>query len=335
MVEGDDLYQIELNTISASLAGLSTNLARLRRKQFHGIPENEAASKVAQGMKRAVEEYCREFKVPSAGVLFVVQESERNVYDQAELSDALASMGIKVFRRPLNSSFALNDETAALHIENQEIGLIYYRSGYSPNEYTSEAHWQARELLETSRAIKCPDIGAHLAGLKKIQQVLTEERELQRVMLGDAQKIIALRSCFAKIYSLDPADPQTAQSIQEASNQPEKFVLKPQREGGGNNIYGQDIKAAFASMSPDQLSAYILMQRIRPAITPKTSILRNRQESEIDAVSELGIYGYVLASAFEVIENETCGWLLRTKPVECDEGGLITGYSVLDCPKFE
>ena len=23
---------------------------------------------------------------------------------------------------------------------------------------------------------------------------------------------------------------------------PEKYVLKPQREGGGNNVYGEDIK---------------------------------------------------------------------------------------------
>ncbi len=25
-------------------------------------------------------------------------------------------------------------------------------------------------------------------------------------------------------------------------NNPDKYVLKPQREGGGNNVYGEDIK---------------------------------------------------------------------------------------------
>ncbi len=333
MVEGDDLYQIELNTISASLAGLSTNLAKLRRNQFANVPENEAASGLANGMKQAIEVYCKEFNAPSAAVLFVVQETERNVYDQQELADALNLLGIKVIRKPLNYSFNLNE--ICLYVDGQEIGLIYYRAGYSPQEYSTEAHWEARELLESSRAIKCPDIAAHLAGLKKIQQVLTDKQELLRVMLGDAQKSRQLRSCFAKIYSLDPADPQTAQSIAEASKEPERFVLKPQREGGGNNIYGQDIKAALSSMSPEQLSAYILMQRIRPAITASTPILRNGKQSEIESVSELGIYGYILASNYEVLRNETCGWLLRTKPVECDEGGLITGYSVLDCPKLK
>lgn len=30
-------------------------------------------------------------------------------------------------------------------------------------------------------------------------------------------------------------------AVEMALKYPEKFVLKPQREGGGNNIYGQDI----------------------------------------------------------------------------------------------
>jgi glutathione synthetase len=333
MVEGDDLYQIELNTISASLAGLSSNLAKLRRSQYTGIPENEAAYNVARGMRRAIQEYCSQFDLPCASALFIVQEAERNVFDQQEISDALTAMGIRVIRKPLASTFQVEAD-GVLRLESQEIGLIYFRAGYSPDEYTTEAHWKAREVLETSRAIKCPDIAAHLAGLKKIQQVLTDESELERVMLGDAHKTRELLTCFAKIYSLDPADPQTLQSIQMAVSDPEKFVLKPQREGGGNNIYGADIKTALSSLTPAQLSAYILMQRIRPAITAKTPILRNGQESQIEAVSELGIYGFVLARNYEIIENETCGWLLRTKPVECDEGGLITGYSVLDCPSL-
>ena len=333
MVEGDSLFQIELNTISASLAGLSTNLARLRRQQFKDVPVNEAAPKIAQGMIAAIREYCKEFGVSSASVLFIVQEQERNVFDQQELADCLLDSGIKVLRKPLNTPFQLSTD-ARLLVDDQEIGLIYYRAGYSPQEYTSEDFWTSRQVLEGSRAIKCPDIAAHLAGLKKIQQVLTKPKLLQKVMLNEMEKCGELQSCFVSIASLDPADPETRENIQAALVEPERFVLKPQREGGGNNIYGAAIPKAISSLSADELSAYILMQRIRPAITPETPILKNGVESRIDAISELGIYGYILASNDKVLANETCGWLLRTKPVECDEGGLITGYSVLDCPSL-
>ena len=47
-----------------------------------------------------------------------------------------------------------------------------------------------------------------------------------------------------------------------AAAEPERFVLKPQREGGGNNLYGEELRAKLATS--EGLAAYILMQRIRP-----------------------------------------------------------------------
>ena len=46
---------------------------------------------------------------------------------------------------------------------------------------------------------------------------------------------------------------------------PERFVLKPQREGGGNNVYGEDIKPFLQKIKDSaERSAYILMDRIHP-----------------------------------------------------------------------
>ncbi len=49
---------------------------------------------------------------------------------------------------------------------------------------------------------------------------------------------------------------------------PQRYVLKPQREGGGNNIYGEDI-VSFLNKIKDssERDAYILMDKINP---PKT-----------------------------------------------------------------
>lgn len=42
------------------------------------------------------------------------------------------------------------------------------RAGYSPDDYPSPAEWDARLLIEQSRAIKCPNIAYHLTGTKKV-----------------------------------------------------------------------------------------------------------------------------------------------------------------------
>ena len=42
-------------------------------------------------------------------------------------------------------------------------------------------------------------------------------------------------------------------------------MVKPQREGGGNNFYDDEVRTVLATMPPAELASYILMQRIWPA----------------------------------------------------------------------
>jgi hypothetical protein len=78
-------------------------------------------------------------------------------------------------------------------------------------------------------------------------------------------------------------------------------VLKPQREGGGNNLYGDELAARLREGSG--LSAYILMQRIKPP--PQRSLLvRQGAHHEDETLSELGIYGTYLRAGRQVR-----GWL--------------------------
>ena len=43
-----------------------------------------------------------------------------------------------------------------------------------------------------------------------------------------------------------------------AKKNPENFVLKPQKEGGGNNVYGADIRPFLAKMkNPEERSGYL------------------------------------------------------------------------------
>jgi glutathione synthase len=99
---------VELNTIASSFAGLSSSVSSLhrhlalrwpalrsslwdRRTQpkrlviSDALPPNPAVTVIAEALARAH----REYGSAEAAVLFVVQPGERNVVDQALLSQAL------------------------------------------------------------------------------------------------------------------------------------------------------------------------------------------------------------------------------------------------------
>ncbi|KAK7821519.1 glutathione synthetase [Quercus suber] len=348
------LLQIELNTISSSFPGLSCLVNELQRSLLnqHGedlgldpkrIPSNSAVSHFVEAFAKAWNEYNN----PRAVVMFVVQAEERNMYDQHWLSAILNE------RYPFCSQQRLNFLNFITHItlklfgkhwqklmqkENfyrmehffcmggKTIAVVYFRAGYAPNDYPSESEWRARLLMEQSSAIKCPSISYHLAGTKKIQQELAKPNVLER-FLDNKEDIAKLRECFAGLWSLDDSD-----IVEKAIEKPELFVMKPQREGGGNNIYGVDVRETLQRLQKegtDGNAAYILMQRIFPTVFP-TFLMRDGICHKDHAISELGIYGAYLRNKDKVIMNDQCGFLMRTKISSSDEGGVAAGFAVLD-----
>lgn len=144
-------------------------------------------------------------------------------------------------------------------------------------------------MIERSMAIKCPNIIWHLLGTKKMQQVLSGTNILEQFLNNKAQ-CTRIRACFAGLYGLGENDPGIEEIVAKALTHPEDYVLKPQREGGGNNYYGKDLYDILSKSSPKQRAAYILMDRIRPPPIP-TIFLREGKIIKGTGVSELGIYG--------------------------------------------
>ncbi|XP_006664070.1 glutathione synthetase, chloroplastic [Oryza brachyantha] len=334
--ETDSLLQIELNTISASFPGLGSLVSELHRSLIdrYGnlfcldskkVPENAASCRFAKALARAWDE----FNVDSAVVMMIVQPEERNMYDQYWLAKHLKeSHGITTIRKTLSEVEAeghvLPDGT--LVVDGRTVSVVYFRAGYTPNDYPSEAEWTARLLMEQSSAVKCPSISYHLVGTKKIQQELAKPNVLER-FLENKEEIAKIRKCFAGLWSLDDEE-----IVKSAIQKPELFVLKPQREGGGNNIYGLDVRETLARLQKeggDALAAYILMQRIFPKAS-LANLVRGGVCHEALAISELGIYGAYLRNKGKVVMNEQSGYLMRTKVSSSDEGGVAAGFAVLD-----
>jgi glutathione synthase len=106
----------------------------------------------------------------------------------------------------------------------KEVSVVYFRAGYTPVDYKTDAEWAARALLERCSAIKCPSLGYQLAGTKKVcgrwtdqaagtsfphchlalwiqvQQALAGGQVLERFLSPTEAK--TLRKLFTRLYPL-------------------------------------------------------------------------------------------------------------------------------------
>ena len=83
-----------------------------------------------------------------------------------------------------------------------EVAIVYQRSCYKPSDFTCEADWQTRLMIERSQAIVCPNIAYHLAGTKKVQQVLAQPGVVER-FIDDADAVQRIGMTYADQFSLD------------------------------------------------------------------------------------------------------------------------------------
>ncbi|KAJ1503450.1 hypothetical protein HMI55_002455 [Coelomomyces lativittatus] len=347
------LRQVELNTMACSfacLSNLTTQLHQYTTTQLEtlahhypseNLPPNPTTPLIVNAFKQAHVLYGQ----PEAILIIVVQPNERNRFDQRHLEHALFSTyKLKMLRFTLleiyNQSKLVDDR---LFISNQdltstttppswmEVAIVYYRAGYTPDDYVDARCWEARERMEGSLAIQCPSLAQQLTGTKKMQQAWTVPDVLASVF-PDPTMRETLQRCFMDMYPMDTSDRgQSAYHL--AMHHPSQFVLKPQREGGGNNLYGPAIPGFLQSVSKKDLQGYILMQRIGPPsqqgllVHPHQPLL-----SPTSVISELGIYGTWVADGDRVVLNQAAGHLLRTKIESSDEGGVAAGFAVLDSP---
>ncbi len=358
------LLQVELNTIASSFGALGSKACELHASMAQrweayrqhvwlacgkpsrlnlgdALPPSEAVPQLAAALARAHAEYGN----ADASVLFVVQPDERNAIDQQLISEQLwTAHSVRVVRRTLtqlaHEAKLVGKERRLQLAGGAEVSVVYFRAGYTPADYPSNRQWDARATLERSHAIKCPCIEHQLVGCKKVQQQLAVAGELERFV--SAEDAALMRTVFAGLWSLSGADEPddsadadehaAAQHMRLALERPSEYVMKPQREGGGHNFFGSELTDALRTLSREQRSAYILMQRIVPRVRPAV-LVRGGAPMVGMAESELGIYSSLLTlGAGRVLLNDVAGHLVRTKMSGVNEGGVAAGFAVISSP---
>ena len=328
------------------------------------MPDNKTVESLVSGLASGYDAY----GPPKSGrssqkcILFVVQTRNMNICDERPLEYALwdQSPPMRAFRVILGEDVlartALTPSRELLYQSPSfstpfEVAVVYMRAGYDAEEYTP-AGCAARLQLERSRAIKCPSILCHLATFKKVQQVLALPDALNRFL--PPAEAARLQKTFAPMYPLDneteagregrtlACDPETAVN----------FVLKPSLEGGGHNVYRENIPTFLKTVPESRWHTFILMKLVNPLIlgnvllSPQETFIavtngehsmgEDARQLAVPTVSELGIFGVCLWTGngeegnAEILKNFEAGWSLKTKPEDVDEMSVVKGYGCFD-----
>lgn len=86
--------------------------------------------------------------------------------DQKMIENAFYEKGLKSLRVTFLQimQHGIVSEKGQLTVMGKDIAIVYYRTGYTDKQYQTtegawcEKKWLAREMLESSSAVKCPSI---------------------------------------------------------------------------------------------------------------------------------------------------------------------------------
>lgn len=356
------IKQVEMNTFSCAGAAHAERVAKLHRHMERikdpstssdssfttQLVENENVSSIVNMLAKANEIYAAT-SPPSQRkkcILITVQPFNFNIADERPIELGLWNKQIPCYRSEWRTVFArttlLEDRTLLFKPPfgdpELEVSVIYYRGGYVIEEYAPSGK-DLRIKLEISRAIKCPDILTHLSGFKTVQAALAEAGAVEHFFPSSPSTAAKIRATFMPMQVLDTT-PAGLRVRATATNKKdcEHYVLKPNRDGGGHNIYRSAIPAFLASKPESEWHQYILMRMIETP--PSTGTLMMPQELYHGAVvSELGIIGTCIwersrgpDTEIQVRMNEVGGWTFKTKMADVDEMSVVKGYGCFDSP---
>ncbi|KAK5115377.1 hypothetical protein LTR85_009837 [Meristemomyces frigidus] len=358
--ESVSLKQVELNTFSAAggchaehVAGMHRHFERVRvernQTSLQDIGKLASPGNNINAIVSALAAAHRAYQPSSSKgycILMVVQPLNFNVADERPIEYGLWDADIPCYRCEWQEVLSRTTLTVDRKLMYRPIGsstefevsVVYYRAGYDAAEYDEQGE-ETRLRLELSRAINCPDVLTHLTTFKAVQQALTESAALERFLTSaDAGRV---RSTFMPMYTLNSSPVRLhARAIAMDAAQAVHYVLKPNLEGGGNNVYGSNIPGFLAGIPAEQWSQYILMRLIEPPKDTHGELLTADELYQGPVVSELGVFGAVMwrkkdgDGEVEILRNEAAGWTFKTKPADTDEMSVVKGYGCFDCPRL-
>ena len=288
--------------------------------------------------------------------------------DQELIIRHLLRKDVRAFKACFESS-KIETRGECLFVNDRHVSVAYFHATWSPSQFQSEKDWSNRELIERSSAVKVPTVASQLVGTKKVQEALSHRETLIRFLkllkLDPASSIKQHADEYAEeilqfvrsdsalkkykdslrtmplidrllgttVHQIDPHHSDSRDVVRKAMNCSEDWVLKPQREGGGNNLFGKELREALGSISTAK-EYYTLMRMIKSKPRgPRDYVFKSGAQQRDSGISELGIFTTLFVDQDDDDEKNSIGGVFcRTKLPVCLEGGVCSGNGFLDVP---
>jgi len=344
------LFFTEYNTIASSMGTFSDKIKKFYSyfsqkytEIFKKYSEKEIPLEGFNNIEKFAESIYEAIKLAfpqqykESIIVFIIQKKETNIFDQYSLSDELYNK-YKITSKRITleeiKAKCNQDENGNLTLDSQLISLFYFRAGYTENDYPNEESWLGRELIELSTAIKVPDINTFLTTFKIFQYELSKPQILMRYCHSELIINDILRF-FGGIYNIrDMSSEKVKELFSKIKAEPTKYILKPMKEGGGNNITGDKLKDIIPeedSEISDLIKNSVIVEKIE-SYEHEGLVIRNEKLKVQNSISEFSIYGIILTNENKLIINKSVSFLVRTKDKESIEGGIIEGAGAIDIP---
>ena len=352
---------VECNSIAAGMAPFGERVQQLHRYLQGRWPElfrhfsQDATGQIlpnlaTENLSAAIDHAARQVRAEhgddgAPAFLMVVQENEDNIFDQRLLERTLQRLGIRTFRRTfrqLHTQLATGPNERLLLENIGAIDVVYLRAGYQYQDYIAtdldtrrccDALRATRIFIERHRVAVNATVAQQLATSKRMQQYLAGASSDHLAGLGfssgEAKRIIPL---LAEMREIDAETSTWLRDDAEAAH----WVLKNQGEGGGHCLFDEDIIRRLETLTEEEYPAWTLMRRLRPTGRDvPTLVVRDGKGQCINGlVSEVGIFTAHLEEK-PLLEAEMqppgyVGYLVRSKPPDVAEGGVHSGFGMLD-----
>jgi glutathione synthetase len=352
---------VECNSIAAGMAPFGDRTQRLHhylRGRWPGefqrysaatssyMLPNPAADNLAAAIASAAHQLRDEYGDGGApSLLMVVQENEDNIFDQRLLERALQALGVRTYRRTfreLHTQLTTGPNQRLLLQADAKIDVVYLRAGYQYQDYIAtdldarrccDALRATRIFIERHRVAVNATVAQQLATSKRLQQYLASASADRLAEFGfSASEALQLRAILVEMRAVDA---HTISCLRERGNTAD-WVLKNQGEGGGHCLFDEDIAPRIERMSAQDYPAWTLMRRLRPVAREiPTLVVREGRGQRVERlVSEIGMFTAHLAGR-PLLESPGhvagyVGYLVRSKPPHVTEGGVHSGFGMLD-----
>ena len=226
------------------------------------------------------------------------------------------------------------NETFDVVCEEKKVSLFYFRIPLDSKDFGEEDAWKAREKIELSTAIKCPNINTYLTSLKVVQHQLTKNDILKKYINNEEIVNDILRFFQHNLLLKELTPEQQKEILEKVTNNLNNYIIKCQMKGELNICDGESILTLIPSADvpiSDDIENSIIIEKLNQCENENIVLVENKGIIS-KLISEYSAFGIILSNDSECVFNKSVSFLVRSQEMLKIEGEIVDSECIFNLP---